>query len=86
MKNGSKLAISVLFDTPTPRRRSPRLSVELRLGRTEQGFLHFLVRLGVAMLHLGEPLRLGVAKLCLSVPISSVLFLSSDKSNNRPLD
>ena len=39
-ENGSKLAISVMFDTPTPRRRSPRL---------------------------------GVAKLCLGVPVSFVL-------------
>ena len=31
-ENDSKLAISVLPDTPTPRRRSPRLGVELRLG------------------------------------------------------
>ena len=32
IENGSKLAISFMPDTPTPRRRSPRLSVELLLG------------------------------------------------------
>ena len=31
MKMAKKLAISVMFDTPTPRRRSPRLGVELLL-------------------------------------------------------
>ena len=33
-ENGSKLAIYALFDTPTPRRRIPRLGVELRLGES----------------------------------------------------
>ena len=31
-KNGSKLAISVMFGTPMPRYRSPRLGIKLRQG------------------------------------------------------
>ena len=40
-ENGLKLAISVQPDTPTPRRRSPCLGIELRLGGPETGFLAF---------------------------------------------
>ena len=53
-----------------PRRRL------LCLGGPKTGFLHFMVRLSVG--GLGEPLRLGVVKLRLGVPASSVFssFLS----------
>ena len=69
-----------LLDTPTPMCRSARLGVELRLSggpyakaNPSPEFLHFLFRLGVVVLRLGEPLRLGVALLCLGVPASPIL-------------
>ena len=65
-ENGQKLAISVMFDTPTSRCRAPPRQRLLHLGRLEPGFLYFLVRLGVAML------RLGVAKFHLGVPVNFV--------------
>ena len=54
-------------------RRSPRLGIELRLGGPEprNSTLSGLPRR--SMLRLGKPLRLGVTKLRLGVPISSVL-------------
>ena len=70
------LAIYVMFDTPTPRRRSPCLSVELRLSgpKPRNSALSGLPR--SSMLRLGEPLCLGIALLHLGVPISSVLGTS----------
>ena len=63
-ENGSKPAIYVLPDTPTPKRRSPCLGrVSFVLADQRQGFCIFLIRLGLAMLRLGEPLHLGVTKL-----------------------
>ena len=43
------------LDTPTPRRRSARLGVKLRLGEPDVEFSIVLIHLGVAKLHLGVP-------------------------------
>ena len=55
-----------------PRRRSPRLGIELRIGEPEVKFLELYGPPRHSMLRLGEPLRLGVASIRLGVPTSSV--------------
>ena len=59
-----------MFDTPTPRRRR-----HLRLGEPEVKFSELSGPPRCSMLRLGEPLRLGVAKLRLGIPISFVSVL-----------
>ena len=61
-----------LLDTPSPKRRSARLSEGLCLGKCEAKISDCLIRLGVAVLRLSEPLHLGVALLRLSVPTNPV--------------
>ena len=56
-----------------PRRRSPRLGVELCLGEPEVKFSELSGPPRHSMFRLGEPLRLGVAKLRLGVLVSSIL-------------
>ena len=63
-----KMATFVSAQHPSHRRRS------VRLGEPKDEFPNFLIRLGVAMLHLGEPLHLGVALLHLGVPANLVLI------------
>ena len=70
----AKLAISVLLDTPTPRHRSSCLGVELRLGGPEPGFLHFLVRLGIAMLCLFSTPR-RICKFCFGSSLPLILTI-----------
>ena len=61
-------------NTPTPRRRSAHLGGgPYTYADPSLRFLNFLVRLGVTVLRLGEPLCLSVALLRLSVPASPVL-------------
>ena len=55
---------------PTPRRRSPRLGVELRLPKLR--FLALSSPPRHSMLRLGEPLCVSVALLRLGVPVSPV--------------
>ena len=57
-----------LLDTPTPRRKCARL------GGPKTPSEKFLLRLGIVMLRLGEPLCLGVALLRLGQPTVLVLF------------
>ena len=59
-ENGQKLAISIMLDTPTPRRT--RAMVFTLSGPPRR-----------SMLRLGEPLCLSVALLLLGVPVSYVL-------------
>ena len=60
LKNGQKLAISVMLDTPTPRRTRPKVFALFGPPRH-------------SMLRLGEPLYLSIALLRLGVPVSYVL-------------
>ena len=85
MVKKGKLFVFGKSDGPTPRSRSARLSVGLRLGvgsrnprlsEPEAEFSNFLIRQGVVVLRLGlgEPLCLSAALLRLSVLANPVLF------------
>ena len=64
-----------MFDTPTRRRRSPCLGVDLRLGGPEPWVSALSGSPRSSMLCLGEPLHLSVAKLRLGASVSSSLPL-----------
>ena len=62
-----------LLDTPTPRRRAPPRKRPLRVGGPDPKVSALSGPPRRCVLHLGEPLYLGVAKLRLGVPVSSIL-------------
>ena len=61
-------------DTPTPRRRSALLGVELHLGEPEAEFSEFYDLPRCRNPRLGEPLRLGITLLRLGQATVPVLF------------
>ena len=58
----------------TPRHRAPPRRRLLHLGGPEPGFFALSYMLRRSMLRLGEPLRLGIAKLLLGILASQVLI------------
>ena len=75
-ENNQKCPFLYKLDASPPRRRKLLIGEDLRLGEPETPLEQFLFCLGMALLRLGEPLRLSVALIRLGKPATMLLFPS----------